>query len=140
MTDARLLARHLEWAATTEAARNQAFNVVNGDVFRWKWMWRRLAGWFGVEPAAFPDQPSPLERQLADVAPIWAEMARRHGLAEPDLGRLASAWHTDADLGRPIECVTDMSKSRKLGFLAYQATDDSFFDLFTRLREKRIIP
>src|SRR3984885_11205005 len=38
MTDARLLARHLEWAATTKAARNQAFNVVNGDVFRWNWM------------------------------------------------------------------------------------------------------
>jgi nucleoside-diphosphate-sugar epimerase len=140
MTGARLLARHLEWAATTEAARNQAFNVVNGDIFRWKWMWRRLAGWFGIEPAAFPDQPSPLERQLADAGPIWAEIARRHGLAEPDLGRLASAWHTDADLGRPIECVTDMSKSRKLGFLAYMATDDSFFDLFTQLREKRIIP
>ena len=28
MTDARLLARHLEWASTTSrAARNQAFNV-----------------------------------------------------------------------------------------------------------------
>ena len=51
MTDARLLARHLEWAATTDAARNQAFNVVNGDVFRWSWMWARLAEWFGLPPA-----------------------------------------------------------------------------------------
>ena len=54
----------------------------------------------------------------------------QHGLAVADLSRLTSAWHTDADLGRPIEVVTDMSKSRKLGFLEYQATDDSFFDLF----------
>ena len=59
---------------------------------------------------------------------------------EPDLGRLASAWHTDADLGRPIEVVTDMSKSRRLGFLDYQATDDAFFDLFARLRGERIVP
>jgi len=36
--------------------------------------------------------------------------------------------------------VTDMSKSRKLGFREYQATDDSFFDLFTLLRDERIIP
>jgi nucleoside-diphosphate-sugar epimerase len=43
VTDARLLARHLEWVATTAAARNLAFNVVNGDVFRWNWMWTRLA-------------------------------------------------------------------------------------------------
>jgi hypothetical protein len=53
---------------------------------------------------------------------------------------LASAWHTDADLGRPIEVLTDMSKSRKLGFLDYQATGDSFLDLFSRLREERLIP
>jgi nucleoside-diphosphate-sugar epimerase len=140
MTDARLLARHLHWAATTQAARNQAFNVVNGDVFRWSWMWSRLAGWFGIEPAPFPGQPAPLEKQMADAAPVWTDIARRYGLAEPDLQVLTSAWHTDADLGRPIEVVTDMSKSRKLGFLEYQATDDSFFDLFETLREKRIIP
>src|SRR3954471_17009543 len=114
MTDAPLLARHLEWAATTPAARNQAFNVVNGDVFRWRWMWDRLAEWFGLQPAPFPGQGTPLEQQLADAAPVWREIAQRHGLTEPDLNRLASAWHTDADLGRPIEVVTDMSKSRKL--------------------------
>jgi nucleoside-diphosphate-sugar epimerase len=140
MTDARLLARHLEWAAVTPAARNEAFNVVNGDVFRWSWMWGRLAAWFGVEPAPFPGQGVPLERQLADALPIWADIASRHGLVERDLGRLASAWHTDADLGRPIEVVTDMSKSRRLGFLDYQATDDAFFDLFARLRGERIVP
>ena len=139
MTDARLLARHLVWAATTPAARDQAFNVVNGDVFRWSWMWQRLAAWFGIEPAPFPGEglrsnsSSPTPRHLA------ADRAK-YGLAEPDLDSLASAWHTDADLGRPIEVVTDMSKSRKLGFLDYQPTDESFFDLFTRLRHDRIIP
>jgi nucleoside-diphosphate-sugar epimerase len=140
MTDARLLARHLQWAATTPAARDQAFNVVNGDIFRWSWMWSRLAQWFGIEPAPFPGQGTPLEQQLVDAEPIWRDIAHRHHLAEPNLNRLASAWHTDADLGRPIEVVTDMSKSRKLSFLDYQSTDDSFFDLFTRLRENRIIP
>jgi nucleoside-diphosphate-sugar epimerase len=140
MTDARLLARHLEWAATTEAARNQAFNVVNGDVFRWSWMWARLADWFGLQPSRYPGEGIALERQLADAGPIWAEIARKHRLAETDLSVVTSARHTDADLGRPIEVVTDMSKSRKLGFLDYQATDDSFFDLFARLREARIIP
>jgi nucleoside-diphosphate-sugar epimerase len=140
MTDARLLARHLEWAATTPAARDQAFNVVNGDVFRWSWMWSRLAQWFGIEPAPFPGEGTPLEQQLADAEPIWRNIAHRHHLAEPNLNHLASAWHTDADLGRPIEVVTDMSKSRKLGFLDYQSTDDSFFDLFTRLRQQHIIP
>ena len=140
MTDAGVLARHLTWAATTPAARDQAFNVVNGDVFRWSWMWGRIAEWFGLEAAPFPEAVSPLEGQLAEAGPVWAEIARAHGLVEGDLSVLASAWHTDADLGRPIEVVTDMSKSRKLGFLDYQATDDAFFALFERLRAGRVIP
>jgi glucose-6-phosphate isomerase len=140
MTDARVLARHLTWASTTDMARDQAFNIVNGDVFRWSWMWGRIADWFGVTPAPFTGEGVPLEQQLAGAATAWAEIAKKHGLAETDLNVVASAWHTDADLGRPIEVVTDMSKSRKLGFLDYQSTDDSFFDLFTRLREARIIP
>jgi nucleoside-diphosphate-sugar epimerase len=140
MTDARLLARHLTWASTTAAARDQAFNVVNGDVFRWSWMWQRIAQWFGIEAAPLPDRIIPLEIQLSDAAPVWAEIARKHSLVEADLNVLTSPWHTDADLGRPIEVLTDMSKSRKLGFLDYQATDDSFFELFTTLRAGHLIP
>ncbi|WP_419815399.1 SDR family oxidoreductase [Glacieibacterium sp.] len=140
MTDARLLARQLLWAATTPAARDQAFNVVNGDVFRWSWMWGRIAEWFGVEAAPFDGSIVPLEQQMADDAPIWRTIAERDGLAEADLDRLVSPWHTDADLGRPVEVVTDMSKSRRLGFTAYQPTDDAFFDLFAALRADRLIP
>jgi nucleoside-diphosphate-sugar epimerase len=140
VTDARLLARHLQWAATTPAARNEAFNVVNGDVFRWNWMWERIGSWFGLEPATHNGEGIPLERQLAGTEPVWAEIARKYNLAQADLNALVSPWHTDADLGRPIEVVTDMSKSRKLGFLDYQSTQDSFFDLFARLRKTRIIP
>jgi nucleoside-diphosphate-sugar epimerase len=139
VTDARLLARQLEWAATTEAARNEALNIVNGDVFRWSWMWERIAGWFGVEPVPFSGEALPLEVQMQDCGPVWADLAARHHLTAPDLFSLTSAWHTDADLGRPIEVVTDMSKSRRLGFLDYQASDDSFFDLFERLQRERVI-
>jgi nucleoside-diphosphate-sugar epimerase len=140
MTDAGLLARHLEWSALTPAAHNQALNVVNGDIFRWKWMWSRIASFFDLEPAPLPAEGVPLERQLADAAPAWRAIAEKHHLAERDLSRLASAWHTDADLGRPIEVVTDMSKSRALGFLDYVATDQAFFQLFEQLRQARIIP
>lgn len=140
MTDARLLAQHLLWAATTPAAANQAFNVVDGDVFRWKWMWSRLAEALDVAPAPFTGEVRPLERQMANDAPIWRRIAEREGLAEPDLNRLASPWHTDADLGRPVEVVTDMTKSRRLGFTAYQPTDEAFLDLFAQLRADRLIP
>jgi hypothetical protein len=114
--------------------------VVNGDIFRWQWMWGRIAAWFGLDPAPFDGDVRPLEQQMADHADTWHRIAAREGLAEPDLAQLASPWHTDADLGRPIEVVTDMSKSRRLGFTAYQPTDDAFFTLFEQLRADRLIP
>ncbi|WOI58347.1 SDR family oxidoreductase [Palleronia sp. LCG004] len=140
MTDARQLAAQMAWAATTPEARNEDFNVVNGDVFRWSWMWGRIAEWFGIEAEEFDGTERPLERQMADDAEVWAGIADRHGLAERDLSRLASPWHTDADLGRPIEVVTDMGKSREMGFTGYIASDRSFYDLFDRLRADGILP
>lgn len=140
MTDAGLLARHLLWATETPAAANEAFNIVNGDVFRWKWMWGRIAAWFGLDPAPFDGTVQPLEVQMAQDAAVWRRIAERDGLVETDLDQLVSPWHTDADLGRPIEVVTDMSKSRRLGFTPYQPTDDAFFRLFEQLRREKLIP
>ncbi|TLX62772.1 NAD-dependent dehydratase [Stutzerimonas nosocomialis] len=141
VTDAGLLGRQMEWAALSPAARNQAFNTVNGDVFRWRWMWGEIAAFFELDAAPFPEQPMPLEARLKDAAPEqWRAIAQNHGLREPDVDRLASWWHTDADLGREIECLNDMTKSRELGFLGYHDSRASFLELFTRLRAQRLIP
>ncbi|MDT3404568.1 SDR family oxidoreductase [Mucilaginibacter terrae] len=140
VTDARLLAEHMIWASTTDAARNQAFNVANGDVFRWNWLWQQIADWFGIEVAGFDGTIHPLETEMADDTEVWTSIAQKHGLKETNLSRLSSAWHTDLDLGRPLEVMTDMSKSRKLGFTHYQDTRESFFELFALLRELKLIP
>jgi len=120
MTDARILGKHLVWASTHDAAKNDAYNVANGDIFRWNWMWPRLASWFGVSWMGFEGEPAPLEAQMRDDGSVWKRIVEKHGLVEPDLDRVASPWHTDLDLGRPIEVTTDMGLSRKRGFLVYQ--------------------
>ncbi|HXH98300.1 MAG TPA: SDR family oxidoreductase [Gaiellaceae bacterium] len=140
VTDAGLLAEHLVWAATTPAAANQALNIVNGDVFRWRRMWPRLASALGVDPVPFFGEPAPLVEQMADAGDIWPEIVRRHGLRDLQIESLASWWHTDADLGRTIETFTDMSRSRRLGFMGVRDTESSFTDLFARLRAERIVP
>lgn len=140
MTDTRILAKQLIWASTNDLAKNEAYNIVNGDLFRWSWMWPRLAAWFDVEWKGFGGEPVPLEGQMANDAPVWMTMAKKFGLVEPDLWRVASPWHTDLDLSRPIEVMTDMALSRKGGFLAYQGTDGAFCDLFAALRADRVIP
>ena len=140
MTDSGLLAEQMVWAATTPAAADTAFNIVNGDTFRWRWLWPRLAEHFGVEPEGFVAAPRPLEKQMTDAQPVWETVVAKHGLVEADLARLASWWHSDADLGRSMEVFADMGRSRAAGFTGYRNTEQAFLALFERYRAERLIP
>jgi len=140
MTDAGLLAEQMVWAATTPAAADTAFNIVNGDTFRWRWLWPRLAAHFGVQPEGFAGAPRPLEGQMTDAQPVWDAIVATHGLVEGDLARLASWWHSDADLGRTMEVFADMGRSRAAGFTGYRDTERAFLELFDRYRAERLIP
>jgi nucleoside-diphosphate-sugar epimerase len=140
VTDADLLASQIIWAATHEAGHNEAFNIANGDVFRWRWLWPQVAAYFGVEWEGFEDAPRPLVESMAGMSGVWKEIAARHGLAEPDIDRVASWWHSDGDLGREIEVLTDMNKSRKAGFAETRDTRDSFFRYVEQYRAAKIIP
>jgi len=140
VTDATILAEQIIWAATTKEANNEAFNISNGDVFRWKWLWPKIAEWFEIGYVGYNGTIKPLEVVLNNKQSIWTKIVQDQKLEEEDLGQLASAWHTDLDLSRPLEVMTDMSKSRQLGFTSYKSTKESFFQLFSELRKDRIIP
>jgi nucleoside-diphosphate-sugar epimerase len=140
VTDARILAKQLHWAATTPEAANKPFNTVNGDIFRWTWLWAQIANYFELEVGEYSGRAVPLEAQFQDGPSIWKDIVAKHGLEDIAVDRLASWWHSDADLGRTLECVTDVTNSRVLGFDAYQTTPASFTDVFDELRARRIIP
>ena len=140
ITDGRIIAKHLLWAATEPAARNEAFNIVNGEVFRWSWLWPKLAAHLDVPAAAYPGHAQPLEEQMAGMEPVWDTIVGKHGLNKNPLGTVASWWHSDADLGRVIENFTDMTKSRDMGFTGYQNSVRSFTDAFDRFRAAKVLP
>ncbi|MFK5583231.1 SDR family oxidoreductase [Serinicoccus sp. LYQ131] len=140
LTDAGLLADHQIWAATTPAAADTAFNVVNGDVVRWRRLWPRIAAHLGVDPHGPGEVPQTLEEQMAGVEGAWAALVTEHGLVEPDLERVASWWHTDADLGRDMEVLADMTRSRLLGWTGYVSTERALLGLIDRYRAERLVP
>ncbi|GGF20266.1 SDR family oxidoreductase [Williamsia phyllosphaerae] len=140
VTDANLLAEQMVWASTAPEGRDEAFNIANGDVFRWRWLWPQVAAHFDIEPVGFDGEPQPLDGRMDTAAAEWREIAQKYDLVEPDVDRLASWWHTDSDLGRDIECLTDMTKSRKAGFLGFRSTPDSFASAVEQYREAKIIP
>ena len=140
VTDADLLGEQLIWAGTHAAGENQAFNIANGDVFRWRWLWPQIAAFFELDWEGFAVEPRLLTDRMSGMESTWREIAEKHSLVESDLGRLASWWHTDGDLGRQIECLTDMTKSRTAGFMNFRSTPHSFFDKVERYRAAHILP
>jgi nucleoside-diphosphate-sugar epimerase len=140
VTDATLLAEQVAWAATTPAAANEPFNTVNGDVFRWRHMWEMIAGQLGVEAGPYPGEARSLEAEMQGTDDVWRAIVAKHDLRPTELGGLVSWWHTDSDLGREVETFADMTKSRRLGFLGFRDTEQTFGALFDRLRAARIIP
>ena len=137
MTDATLLAKATVWAATNPQAANQAFNINNGDLFRWKELWPKLAAYFDMKT----DDPIPLslEIMMADKEPIWQKLQKEHHLNYSY--QQVSAWtFGDFVFSWDYDFFADGTKARRLGFHEFIDTEQMFYELFDEMREKRIIP
>lgn len=136
-TDAGLLAEATLWASTAKTAENQAFNVNNGDIWRWSELWPRIARWFELECA--PPIRLSFRQFFEDSQATWRKLAG-NGLVEADLLRLSDGQFADFVFGWDYDMFGDGSKLRRAGFSRLQATDEMFYALFAQLRAARIIP
>ena len=136
-TDAGLLAGATVWAAASPAAQNQAFNVNNGDIWRWSELWPRIARWFELDSA--PPVSLSFHQLFNDYRGVWRELAEER-LVEADILQLSDGHFADFVFGWNYDMFGDGSKLRRAGFTQMQATDEMFFSLFAQLRAARIIP
>jgi nucleoside-diphosphate-sugar epimerase len=138
LTDAGLLAEATVWAATDPRCANEAFNIANGDLFRWNRMWPVIADAFGLEVA--PPLPMSLTDVMADKQPVWDAMVARHALAPTPYSDVSSWAFGDFVLSWDYDMFADTSKSRRFGFHSYVDTEAMLLRLFDDLRRRRIIP
>ncbi|MBC8137675.1 MAG: SDR family oxidoreductase [Fibrella sp.] len=138
MTDASLLAKATVWAATDERCANEAFNINNGDLFRWSDMLPKIARFFDLEVA--PPLPMSLDVVMADKEPLWNAMTEKHGL-DPHPYKDVSSWRFgDAVFSWDYDMFADGSKARRFGFHEYVDTEAMFLSLFRDFRRRRAIP
>lgn len=137
-TDAGLLAEATLWAATSSEAENQAFNVNNGDIWRWSELWPLIARWFELEYA--PPVRLSFPQMFKDYQSIWHKLASDNHLVETNILQLSDGQFADFVFGWDYDMFGDGSKLRRAGFGRMQATDEMFFSLFKQLRAARIIP
>jgi nucleoside-diphosphate-sugar epimerase len=138
MTDAGLLAKATVWAATNEQCANQAFNITNGDLFRWNDLWPKIAAYFSLDVA--PPLQMSLQTVMADKEPLWKKIQEKYGLNKHSYQELSSWAFGDAVFGWDYDFFGDGTKARRLGFHEFVDTEQMFFALFDELRSKRVIP
>jgi nucleoside-diphosphate-sugar epimerase len=143
--DADLLAEAFEWAATADKARNQIFNIANGDVFRWPDVWPVMAK--ALDVAMGEAQPLFLAKEAPQREALWQTIVQRHGLRPNALATLVGDSFHYADFvlapkqkEAPPPVLLSTIKLRQAGFAACRDTPIMFADWFSRLRAMRILP
>jgi nucleoside-diphosphate-sugar epimerase len=138
MTDAVQLANGMKWMATTETARNQAFNLTDGDFFRWRQLFQRIADHFEI-PLGIA-RPMNVENWMRDKAPLWDEIVRRHSLKNTKMQDLAAWGFADFLFNQKFDVVSSMVKIRQAGFHDTINTEEAFIAHMRRYQEVNILP
>ncbi len=140
--DTRIVARAIAWAATSPNARNQIFNVANGDHFQWPYIWPLFAEVFKM-PHAEPHMFS-LARVMPDKGPIWDAMVKKYALKPYRYEEIVPAWdYPDFAFryGRAaFPTLMSTIKIRQAGFHECMDTEQMFVELLGQMQEQKLLP
>jgi nucleoside-diphosphate-sugar epimerase len=141
-TDARLIAKAIEWAVTSPNSANQVFNVTNGDIYVWHHVFPRIAELFGMEMA--PPHPFSLARVMPQNEPVWDRIVAKYRLQPYKYKEIVPSWQfADFLLGygqRPNPHHMSTIKIRKAGFHDCIDSEQMFVELIGELQSRRILP
>ena len=138
VTDSAHFANACYWAALEPRCSNHAYNITNGDYFRWSNLWPRLAEFFGLPYA--PPQTISLTRMMADKQGLWNRIVEKHGLKPYSFSEIAAWEFGDYVFGTDWDVMSDVTKSRQHGFHDVVDSEKMFLRLFQQLRDERILP
>ena len=143
--DTDLLARAIAWSGDAAKARNEIFNVTNGDIFVWPNVWPAIADALGF--AAGEHVPLALDKEIRPREAEWAEIRRQYGLRSSDLKEFVGLSFEYADytmgFGRtqpgPPALVSTI-KLMQAGFTEVIDTEAMFRKAFREMQEKKLLP
>jgi nucleoside-diphosphate-sugar epimerase len=137
-TDASQLARAIKWAATSENAHNQAYNVMDGGLFRWSRFWPRIAKFYGLETGMV--RTVKLTSWMADKEPVWQEIVKKHQLKPSRMDDVVTWGFGDFVWGLEHDVISSVNKIRSHGFHDTVDTEDNILAMLQRYREARVLP
>jgi nucleoside-diphosphate-sugar epimerase len=138
VTESTHFAKAALWAAAEQRCANQAFNITNGDYFRWRNVWPKIAAVFDM-PIGDPEMIS-LTKHMADKGPLWEKIAAKHNLKRIPYADLVAWPFADYVFGANWDIMSDVTKCRLYGFHDVVDSEAMFVRLLDRFRDERIVP
>jgi nucleoside-diphosphate-sugar epimerase len=138
VTESTHFANAALWAATEPRCALEAFNITNGDYFRWRNLWPKLAAAFDM-PAGEPQTIS-LTAHMADKGSLWQAMTEKYRLQPFAYDQLVAWPFADYVFGCDWDVMSDVTKSRRHGFHDVVDSEEMFVRLLRRFRTERIVP
>lgn len=141
--DADLVGRAIRWAGEAKAARNQSFNITNGDVMVWREVWPAVADALGMKVGS--DRPHSLARDVPPRAAEWDVIRRKYGLKAPGLLEFAGKSLDYVDLlmaGERIRLPALIStvKLRQAGFAETLDSEVMLRTAIAALQARQLLP
>ncbi len=137
VTDSHALARASLWAATADAARNQAFNYVH-EPFRWRRIWEKIGAELGLEVG--PPVPLKLADHMPALAHVWDRLTAEQGLPTVPYEKAVGWGFGDFVFGAEFDVVADMTKIRLAGFTETVDSAKAIIGAIRRQQGSRVIP
>jgi nucleoside-diphosphate-sugar epimerase len=143
--DVDLLPRAIAWSGEAAAARNEAFNVTNGDVFTWENVWPAISDALDMKPG--DAVPLSLAQEAPKWTARWDELRRKHGLISPGLEEFVglsfqyadyTMRHGQTQSGPPS--IVSTVKINQAGFTEMMDTEMMFRKRFAQARSSRLLP
>ncbi len=138
VTESEHFAKAALWAASEPRCGGEAFNITNGDYFRWQNLWPRLAAAFDM--AAGEVRTTSLMADMADKAPLWRAMTEKHALKPYAYDELVAWPFADYVFGCDWDVMSNVTKSRRFGFHDVVDSEAMFVRLMRQFRAERIVP
>jgi len=139
-SDADLIAEQEIWAATDPYAKNQAFNCTNGDVVKWKHLWRIIAEKFDLEALPYEGEGFSLAEAMKDKGPVWDAIVQENKLHPTKIKDVGTWWFADLILNVPWGFAHSMNKSKEYGFFGFRNTQTSIGEWIDKVRASNIVP
>lgn len=138
VTSAKILSDAIYWLLNNDKCKNNAFNLTNGDFFRWKNIWPRIANHYNLDWEI--KEKFSLAEFISSEKDIWKEISIKFNLQAMEIEKAVNWNFGDFIFSSKWDIMSDCTKLRKAGYNLSEDSEQMFLKLLSNFKENQHTP